>query len=50
MGKLRLFEKLEFGKSFKDKGFFKKIKFEDRDFEKLCENGNLKIKFKKMKI
>ena len=49
MGKLRLFEKLEFGKSFKDKGF-KKIKFEVRNFEKLCENGNLKIKFKKMKF
>ena len=49
MGKLRLFEKLEFGKSFKDKGFLK-IKFEDRNFKKLCENGNLKIKFKKMKF
>ena len=35
-----------FEELFKDR-IFLKIKFEDRDFEKLFENGNFKIKFKK---
>ena len=39
---------LEIGilKNYLKMGVFKKIKFEDRNFEKLFENGNFKIKFK----
>ena len=39
----------DFEELFKNGVFFfkKKIKFEDQNFEKWFENGNLKIKFKK---